>query len=153
MLRNLLETVFSPAVVPAAPVSQAGALPYALVGGRPVFLLVTSRRSGRWIFPKGALVEGLEPWQAAAREAFEEAGVEGEIERVPVGSYRTRKRDLMGTVIDVALYPMRVEHQHDDWPERHQRFRHWAILSETRRLVSDRRLAELARLVSRRVSG
>jgi len=41
-----------------------------MVGSTPVFLLVTSRRTGRWIFPKGRLSEGMEPWQSAEREAY-----------------------------------------------------------------------------------
>ena len=40
-------------IVPA--LRQSGALPYAIVNDRVVFLLVTSRRTGRWIFPKGSI--------------------------------------------------------------------------------------------------
>jgi len=56
-------------------VRQAGAIPSTIVQGQVVFLLITSRRSGRWIFPKGELVEGMTPWALAAHEAFEEAGI------------------------------------------------------------------------------
>ena len=44
-------------------------------------LLVTSRRSKRWIIPKGRPIKGLKPAQAAAREAYAEADVRGKVGR------------------------------------------------------------------------
>ncbi len=131
---------------------QMGAIPYTVVQDQVVFLLITSRGSGRWIFPKGAPMEGLEPWDTAAQEALEEAGVEGEVDRQPIGFYRTFKTlALRRTVIEVEMYPLRVTRQLDDWPEKAYRHRHWAILPEAKRLLSDARLAELAVKLSQRV--
>jgi 8-oxo-dGTP pyrophosphatase MutT (NUDIX family) len=131
---------------------QAGAIPYAIVQGQVVFLLITSRRTGRWIFPKGAPIEGLEPWQVAAHEAFEEAGVEGEVDTRPIGSYRTMKTlAIRRAVIEVEMYPLRVIRQLDDWAERSNRHRHWVILAEAKRLLSEPRLTELAVRLSKRV--
>ena len=133
-------------------VRQAGAIPYTVVEGQVVFLIITSRRSGRWIFPKGALIEGMEPGEVAAHEALEEAGVEGEVQAQPVGSYRTIKTlALRRAVIEVDMYPLRVERQLDEWREQKSRHRHWVILPEAKRLLSDPRLAELADRLSRRV--
>jgi 8-oxo-dGTP pyrophosphatase MutT (NUDIX family) len=126
-------------------VRQAGAIPYSVVDGQPVFLLITSRRSGRWIFPKGELNDGVLPWQLAEDEAFEEAGVRGTIESTPIGSYRTMKTlALRRQPIVVDLYPLRVERQFEEWPEMQQRHRHWAILPEAKRLLSDSKLFEMA---------
>lgn len=126
-------------------VRQAGAVPYTVVQGHPVFLLITSRRSGRWIFPKGELNEGAVPWEVAAHEAFEEAGVRGTIEKTPIGSYRTMKTTAFRRQpIVVDLYPLRVEEQLEEWPEMGQRHRHWAMLPEAKRLLSDTKLAETA---------
>jgi 8-oxo-dGTP pyrophosphatase MutT (NUDIX family) len=134
------------------PVHQAGAIPYTVVRGQVVFLLITSRRSGRWIFPKGEPIEGLTPWETAAHEAFEEAGVEGEIAREPIGTYRTTKTlSLRRKVIEVDLFPLRVTRQAEEWPEKGYRHRHWAILPEAKRLLSDKRLADIATRLSRRV--
>ena len=58
------------------------------------FLLVQTRR-GRWTFPKGGEEPGLTHAQAAALEAFEEAGVHGRIEQVPFARY-VRKRSRAG---------------------------------------------------------
>jgi hypothetical protein len=46
--------------------------------------------------------------------------------------------------IVVDLYPLRVERQFEEWPEKHQRHRHWAILPEAKRLLSDSKLYEMA---------
>jgi 8-oxo-dGTP pyrophosphatase MutT (NUDIX family) len=131
-------------------VRQAGAIPYTIVQGQVVFLLITSRRSGRWIFPKGELIEGMTPWALAAHEAFEEAGVTGEVDTKPVGSYRTMKTlSIRRQPIVVDLYPLRVEEQLAEWPEKGQRHRHWAILPEAKRLLSEAKLAEMAARLSR----
>src|SRR5882672_12679169 len=55
------------------------------------FLLVQTR-GGRWTFPKGGTEPGLTHAQAAAIEAFEEAGVHGRIEEVAFTTYVRRKR-------------------------------------------------------------
>jgi len=150
-LRRILASArerFSSAPPDSAAVSeyQSGAIPFVVHEGVVVFLLVTSRRTGRWIFPKGRLVAGAPPWQSAAREALEEAGVVGSIDPVPAGTYRTWKmRGLSRLVIEVELYPLRVEHQIEDWHETGQRHRHWAALPEVRRLVTDKRLIEVVR--------
>jgi 8-oxo-dGTP pyrophosphatase MutT (NUDIX family) len=131
-------------------VRQAGAIPYKIVQDQVVFLLITSRRSGRWIFPKGELIEGMTPWALAAHEAFEEAGVTGEVDTKPVGSYRTMKTlSIRRQPIVVDLYPLRVEEQLAEWPEKGQRHRHWAILPEAKRLLSEAKLAEMAARLSR----
>jgi 8-oxo-dGTP pyrophosphatase MutT (NUDIX family) len=135
------------------PVHQSGAIPYTVVQGQIVFLVITSRRSGRWIFPKGEPINGLAPWEVAAYEAREEAGVEGEIERMPIGTYRTMKtQGLRRRVVRVDLFPLRVTRQLEDWPEKGSRHRHWAILPEAKRLLSDKHLAELATRLSLRVA-
>jgi 8-oxo-dGTP pyrophosphatase MutT (NUDIX family) len=141
------------AALPAkpSPVRQAGAVPYAVDDGNAVFLLITSRRSGRWIFPKGAQTGKREPWRTAAREAYEEAGVEGEIGTVSIGSYRTLKRSIPPVLIDVDMYPLRVTQQLEDWPERGERRRQWASLRDAKRLLSDPQLVAFAVELDRRL--
>jgi 8-oxo-dGTP pyrophosphatase MutT (NUDIX family) len=137
----------------AAAARQSGAIPYALVDGKTVFLIITSRRTGRWIFPKGGAIEGKTPWEVAAHEAFEEAGVEGEIESVPIGAYRDVKTDgSRRTAIEVDLYPLRVVREIEDWPEKASRRRRWVILSEAERLLAVPRTAKLAALLARRLA-
>ncbi len=132
---------------------QSGAIPYTIVDGQVVFLLVTSRRTGRWIFPKGAPIEGLNPREVAQREALEEAGVEGDIDQEPIGSYRTVKvKGVRRVGIEVDMYPLAVHTQLEEWAEKGQRHRHWALLVEAKRLLSDPLLAELASRLQARVT-
>jgi len=55
------------------------------------FLLVQTN-SGHWTFPKGKAEPGLTYAQAAALEAFEEAGVHGRMEEASFARYVRRKR-------------------------------------------------------------
>jgi hypothetical protein len=54
-------------------------------------------------------------------------------------------------IIEVEMYPLQVIRQLDDWPEKGNRHRHWVILPEAKRLLSEPRLTELATRLSRRV--
>jgi 8-oxo-dGTP pyrophosphatase MutT (NUDIX family) len=71
---------------------QAAAVCYRVRGGTIEFLLVRTRGGGRWTFPKGSTEPGLTHAQAAALEAFEEAGVHGRIEEASFTRYVRRKR-------------------------------------------------------------
>jgi 8-oxo-dGTP pyrophosphatase MutT (NUDIX family) len=70
---------------------QVAAVCYRVRGGVIEFLLVQTRK-GRWIFPKGSVEPGLTHAQAAALEAFEEAGVHGRMEEACFTRYLRRKR-------------------------------------------------------------
>jgi len=72
---------------------QVAAVCYRLRENAIEFLLVRTRGSGRWTFPKGSAEPGLSHAQAAAIEAFEEAGVHGRIEKAAFTRYVCRKRD------------------------------------------------------------
>ena len=128
---------------------QSGALPYAVVDNRVVFLLVTSRRTGRWIFPKGSISAGMTAWDSAAKEAMEEAGVIGQIGTEPLGSYLNNDQ---GALVQVDLYPLRVDAQMEHWDEMEQRLRHWALLTETRRLLADRSLGRIVGALHRQLT-
>ncbi len=65
---------------------QVAAICYRL-GKHGVEFLLVRTRGGRWTFPKGGVESGLTHAQAAALEAFEEAGVHGRIEEVPFARY------------------------------------------------------------------
>ena len=135
------------------PQRQFGAVPYRRTEDGLSFLLITSRRTGRWIFPKGGRIAWLSPAACAAQEAFEEAGVEGTIAAEPIGAYRGVKQRPGGEAeIEVEMFPLEVELVLDDWPERGQRRRRWASLEETCILLSEPGLVPLVRTVADRVA-
>jgi 8-oxo-dGTP pyrophosphatase MutT (NUDIX family) len=77
--------------LPSSRVEQVAAVCYRVRGTGIEFLLVRTRK-GRWTFPKGGAESGLTHAQAAALEAFEEAGVHGRIEEVSFARYRRGKQ-------------------------------------------------------------
>ncbi|MGD9480077.1 NUDIX hydrolase [Shinella sp. G-2] len=126
---------------------QYGALPYRFTdtGGIEI-LLVTSRSRRRWILPKGLPVEGLEPSEAAAREAFEEAGVRGTVRSEPIGRFTYDRRvdeDGRSISCEVAVYPLEVVRQHQIWPAVWQRETRWLAPGEAAALIGDAGLKPL----------
>src|ERR1700735_3032687 len=69
---------------------QVAAVCYRVRSNGIEFLLVQTR-GGRWTFPKGGAEPGLTHAQAAALEAFEEAGVHGRIEEASFARYVRRR--------------------------------------------------------------
>ena len=65
---------------------QSAALPYRVVDSQIEILLVTSRRKKRWVLPKGVVEPGMSPAESAAKEAWEEAGTEGDVTPRTLGS-------------------------------------------------------------------
>jgi 8-oxo-dGTP pyrophosphatase MutT (NUDIX family) len=109
-------------------------------------LLVTSRETQRWVIPKGWPMRQFVPYNAARREAWEEAGVEGSICRTPVGQYRYDKRTSWGVKpCLVTVYALLVQREHDDWPEQHERRRSWYLNAEAAALVQEQELQALLR--------
>jgi 8-oxo-dGTP pyrophosphatase MutT (NUDIX family) len=107
---------------------QVGALPYRIGSdGDLEILLITSRGTGRWIIPKGNPIVGLKAHQAAAREAFEEAGINGKATNKPIGKFRYSKQrpGRSDADVEVTVFPMLVTEELRDWPERRQRRRRW----------------------------
>src|SRR5437016_9781286 len=64
------------------------------VRNRTIEFLLVRTRGGRWIFPKGSAEPGLTRAQAAALEAFEEAGVHGRMEEATFTRYVRREGEV-----------------------------------------------------------
>jgi 8-oxo-dGTP pyrophosphatase MutT (NUDIX family) len=130
---------------------QVAALPYRLGGdGRAEVLLVTSRDTRRWIIPKGWPMKGRKPWEAAAREALEEAGVVGRIGRKPIGRYAYfKRREAHFDVCEVEVFLLTVERQVKTWRERGEREQRWFALEEAAELVDEAGMAAILRDLAR----
>jgi 8-oxo-dGTP pyrophosphatase MutT (NUDIX family) len=106
--------------------------------GSPEVLLVTSRETQRWVIPKGWPMRGLTPQEAAAQEAFEEAGVTGKVGKKPIGSYEYfKRRAITFDLCRVEVFILAVEKQARTWPEQHQRRANWFELEEAATLVDE----------------
>ena len=125
---------------------QAAALPYRQEKGLEV-LLVSSLDTGRWIVPKGWPMKGCSNFEAARREAYEEAGVRGEIASEPAGSFHYNKRKRNGAVWRclVEVFPMEVKSRSRSWPEKAARKTRWCAWREAADLVDDTGLGDIIR--------
>lgn len=107
-------------------------------------MLITSRDTGRWVVPKGNPIRGLAPHEAAAEEAWEEAGLRGFACAAPLGEFGYGKRRRRGEIwTTIALYPFAVIEQSAEWPEQHQRQTRWFTLAEAAAAVDEPDLAAL----------
>lgn len=124
---------------------QTGALPWRVSKQRkPEVLLVTGRRSGRWMIPKGWPMAGKSLADAAAREAFEEAGISGTVDPRPLGSFHHVKRGFFGTTqVEILVHSLSVEKELPDWPERGERDRKWFPLKKALAIVDSDELRNL----------
>lgn len=115
--------------------------------GAVEILLVTTRRTGRWTPPKGNPMKKRSPSEVAAREAWEEAGVEGTVDEAPLGEYRLLKNRDIGVwePMTVEVFPLIVDATGDDYPEEGQRNRRWFSQDAAASVVRERDLARLIR--------
>jgi 8-oxo-dGTP pyrophosphatase MutT (NUDIX family) len=137
-----------PAEPDREPRVQSAALPWRLTPeGAVEVLLVTSRETRRWVAPKGWPIKGLKSFQAAAREAYEEAGVEGEIGKKKLGVYHYDKRLRSGREqkVRVTVYPLKVTTERETWPEAGQREKRWTDPQSAADLVQEPELAAILR--------
>ena len=131
--------------------TQFAALCWRVRKKRVEVLLVTSRETGRWIAPKGWPIEGLTPSEAAACEAWEEAGAVGRVDGLCLGlySYVKIRREDGETVGEmpcaVAVFPVEVEKLARDFPEAGQRRRRWMSRRKAASRVTE---PELARIIA-----
>lgn len=127
---------------------QVGVLPWRIgKDGKARILLITSRRRRRWIIPKGWPMEGYPPFVAASREAFEEAGIVGDISSSPVMAYRYMK--VLGDGEEVAcrvqVFGMNVRGTLSHWREMAQRKRRWFSPEAAADTLDDADLAAFVR--------
>lgn len=123
----------------AAHRQQYAALPWRRGKDGIEILLITSRETRRWVIPKGWPMITLAAHDAAAQEAWEEAGVRGEIGPDPIGVFRYRKRMKSGPPqrCRVDVFPLAVASEAKDWPEKRQRQRRWVPALEAARMVEE----------------
>lgn len=110
-------------------------------------LLITSRGTGRWIIPKGWPMEGRSLPGAAAREAWEEAGAVGRIQRNEIGRYNYLKDQDEGfsVPVEVRVFPFLISKLSEHFPEEGERTRQWFDLEEAAELVAEPGLAQILR--------
>jgi 8-oxo-dGTP pyrophosphatase MutT (NUDIX family) len=120
---------------------QYAALPWRRVDGFEI-LLITSRQTGRWVVPKGWPIPGHTTCETAAQEAYEEAGIRGQMTADALGQYRYSKAKKR---FRVDVFGMEVTEILDLWPEMHERKRQWFSPAEAAVRITEPGLAILIR--------
>ena len=125
---------------PESELAQACAVPFWYRQQRMEFCLITSLNRRRWGFPKGIVEPDQTIETAALAEAYEEAGLAGEIIGEPLGTYADFKwnRPLR---VNGGLLRVSAELAH--WPEDTQRQRRWCTAKEAREVVAREEQREL----------
>jgi 8-oxo-dGTP pyrophosphatase MutT (NUDIX family) len=126
---------------------QVGALCWRRAEKGLRILLITSRDTGRWVIPKGWPMRNRTEAEAAAREAWEEAGLRGDILDRSIGVYTYRKVLGPGRAIScvVRVYPLEVREMLKQYPETGQRSGKWFALEKAARRVVEPELKRLIR--------
>lgn len=124
---------------------QYGAICWRMHRGKVEVLLITSRDTGRWIIPKGWPMDKRSPSEAAQQEAWEEAGVRGDIAETAIGLFNyvkllTPKRSCECVV---KVFALRVSELVDKFPERKQRRRKWFTAEKAARMVMEPELRQV----------
>ena len=125
---------------------QYGALCWRVAPRGVEVLLITSRDTGRWVIPKGWPIPDLSPEASAAREAWEEAGVEGAADPRCLGLYAYDKgigAERTPLPCQVAVYPLQVDGLSNRFPEKKQRRRKWFSPEKAARKVAEPELQRL----------
>ncbi len=113
---------------PAYYYTQSSVIPYRMQDGEPEILVILSSQKKHFVVPKGIKDPGLSPQASAAKEAWEEAGVEGKVLDNAIGSYDYQK---WGARCRVDVYAMEVTGlvPEQEWEESH-RGREWVSPEE-----------------------
>lgn len=124
---------------------QVAALPWRGEGEALRILLVSSRETRRWVIPKGWPMKGRSDPEAAAQEAYEEAGLKGIVAVAPIGEYPYLKRLKNGQarLITVDVFSLEVTAQLEVWPEQGQRTLEWMTPVEAALAVQEPELRDL----------
>jgi 8-oxo-dGTP pyrophosphatase MutT (NUDIX family) len=126
--------------------NQSGVVPYRVVDGKIEVLLITTRKNDSWVIPKGGIPQGMSPRASAAKEAWEEAGVIGQVESSKLGTYKYRKR---GKTYRVKMYPLPVQAVSRNYPELGKRHRVWLDVEQAASMVKTTSLKRILKRFSK----
>lgn len=105
----------------------------------PEVLLVQTLRLNQWVIPKGWPMKGRSLAQAAAIEAWEEAGVRGTVSDTPIGAFTYTKIKKSGLPVSCRAQVFRLDVQKTakNYPEAGKRNRKWFPIDQAAQIVRD----------------
>jgi 8-oxo-dGTP pyrophosphatase MutT (NUDIX family) len=127
---------------------QSGVIPYRAIDGKIEVLLITSIKCRSWVIPKGGICQGMSAADFAAKEAWEEAGVIGQVYTQKIGTFKYCKH---GKQYRVTLFLLLVEMLCENWTESLHRERQWLDINQPIRLVKEVSLKRVMRSLKNKV--
>jgi 8-oxo-dGTP pyrophosphatase MutT (NUDIX family) len=124
-------------------------IPYKITNGELEFLMVTSMKKRKWIFPKGYIEFNLSAFESAKKEAYEEAGVVGENETVELGSFLLKKKNETALL---KVFSMEVTKELKDYPEKNLRKRKWFSLDEINKEIQNQDLKNFINKLKQKIN-
>lgn len=117
----------------------AGCVPYRLdKDGQIEVLMVSTPSRDDLVFPKGGWEDDEDVYEAACREALEEAGVRGNIDRVSLGLWVFRSKSSQSEQSSDSprgackghVFALEVTQELEQWPEQDTHARRWISPAE-----------------------
>lgn len=121
-------------------IQQSGVIPYRILDGEIEVMLITSSTGKRWVIPKGLIEPDMTPQDSAAKEAWEEAGLLGNVSPAIQGTYLYQKG---GGIFRVQVFLLQVENVLEDWPEAGKRKRQWLSAAKAAKRVDEPELKQI----------
>jgi len=119
---------------------QSGVIPYRIRDVKIEVMLITSSTRKRWIIPLGMIEPDMTPQDSAAKEAWEEAGIIGQVGPTLMGTYEYHK---WGGICRVQVFSLGVETVLEDWPEASYREREWLSIEQAVKRVEEAKLKQI----------
>lgn len=111
-------------------------------------LVITSQKNNSMMFPKGGWESDESEDEAASREAWEEAGVQGRLDE-SLGKWLYKSKRY-GVLYEGIMFPLKVTEELTYWPEMEVRRRKWVTVAEAREGCRDSWMREaLEELIER----
>eukprot|EP00049_Salpingoeca_infusionum_P014598 m.276000 g.276000 ORF g.276000 m.276000 type:complete len:188 (-) comp15704_c0_seq2:8614-9177(-) len=110
-----------------------GGVPYRVSSNGLEVLLISSSKKPEWIIPKGGWETDETAEEAARREAYEEAGVEGAVGKLLYSCEYEGKKKMLQLH---RYYALSVARQLDDFPEADKRSRQWCLIQNAREICT-----------------
>ncbi|KAK4221785.1 Diphosphoinositol polyphosphate phosphohydrolase aps1 [Podospora fimiseda] len=114
----------------------AGVVP--LTADKHYVMLIQSTRRKGWVLPKGGWESDENCDEAAAREAWEEAGIVVSIDYDLGEIKETNPRKKHKERSLYHFYEATVTSEESEWPEKEKRERKWFTFPEAREMLKDR---------------
>ena len=119
---------------------QSGVIPFRIVNSDVQILLITTNNRKHWTIPKGLVQDGMSSAESAVQEAYEEAGIRGDLYENSIGNYRYHK---WGGTCEVEVFLMAVTQMLDHWPEEICRERIWCSTEDAGAMVKHNGLRDI----------